>query len=190
MPATRRQTIGTVASLHVGNAKKSPSTSVPSLTLTFAGIVSDRHCGPTRTAGAREPAFRRGTLLANLRQVSLVSMEELNIMASRMGLQRLDPGWLAANIAIEGAGPITQIPRGTVLRFPSGASLYISDLNSPCRAAANLIRRCAGAPECRTSKFVWHSMGRRGLVAFVYVEGDVYARDPIEFLFPQPELPN
>src|SRR6185437_4802493 len=118
MPATRRQTIGTGASLHVGNAKKSPSTSVPSLTLTFAGIVSDRHCGPTRTAGAREPAFRRGTLLANLRQVSLVSMEELNIIASRMGLQRLDPGWLAANIAIEGAGPITQIPRGTVLRFP------------------------------------------------------------------------
>jgi hypothetical protein len=77
MPAIKRQTMGAVASLHLGSAKKSASTPVPSLTLTFTGIVSDAHGGPTRAAGPREPAFKRGTRLANLRQVSLVSMEEL-----------------------------------------------------------------------------------------------------------------
>ena len=186
----KRQTMGTVASLHVGNAKKTATTPVPSLTLTFAGIVSDVHSGATRVAGAREPAFRRGTRLANLRQVSLVSTEELDIIAWRMGIERLDPGWLAANIAIEGAGPISQLPRGTIMRFPSGASLYVSELNSPCRAAANLIRRHGRVPEEQMSRFVQHSMGRRGLVAFVYTEGDVNAGDPIEFLFSLPELPN
>ena len=143
MPAVRRQTKGRVASLHVGSAKKAPSTSVDSFMLTFTGIVADVHSGATRAAGPREPAFRRGTMLANLRQVSLVSTEELATIASRMGLARLDPAWLAANIAIEGAGPITQLPRGTIIRFPSGASLYVSDLNSPCKAAANLIREHA-----------------------------------------------
>ncbi len=136
MPAVRRQTIGRVASLYVGSVKRAPSTSVNSFMLTFTGIVADVHSGATRAAGPREPAFRRGTMLANLRQVSLVSVEELEMIASRMGLARLDPAWLAANIAIEGAGPITQLPRGTIIRFPSGASLYVSDLNSPCKAAA------------------------------------------------------
>jgi hypothetical protein len=94
MPAIKRQTMGAVASLHLGSAEKSASTPVRSLTLTFTGIVSDAHGGPTRVAGPREPAFMRGTRLANLRQVSLVSMEELDIIASRMGIKRLDPGWL------------------------------------------------------------------------------------------------
>ena len=190
MPAIRRQTIGRVASLYVGSAKKAPSTSVDSFMLTFPGIVADVHSGATRAAGPREPAFRRGTLLANLRQVSLVSTEELAMIASRMGLARLDPAWLAANIAIEGAGPITQLPRGTIIRFPSGASLYVADLNSPCRAAAKLIRDHARPTQERTLPFVSQALGRRGLVAFVYAQGQVSSGDAIEFLFPQPELPN
>jgi len=174
----------------MGSAKKTPSTSVDSFVLTFTGIVADVHSGATRAAGPREPAFRRGTMLANLRQVSLVSTEELATIASRMGLSRLDPAWLAANIAIEGAGPISQLPRGTIIRFPSGASLYVSDLNSPCKAAANLIREHARLTKEQISPFVPHAVGRRGLVAFVYAQGRVTSGDAIEFLFAQPELPN
>ena len=190
MPAVRRQTKGRVASLHVGSVKRAPSTSVDSFMLTFTGIVGEVHGGATRAAGPREPAFRRGTVLANLRQVSLVSTEELASIASRMGLARLDPAWLAANIAIEGAGPITQLPRGTIIRFPSGASLYVSDLNSPCRAAAKLIRDHARPTQERTLPFVSQAFGRRGLVAFVYAQGQVSSGDAIQFLFPQPELPD
>ena len=190
MPAVRRQTIGRVASLHVGSAKKAASTSVDSFMLTFTGIVADVHSGATRAAGPREPAFRRGTMLANLRQISLVSIEELETIASRIGLSRLEPAWLAANIAIEGAGPITQLPRGTIIRFPSGASLYVSDLNSPCTAAANLIQKHARQTPLQVSSFVRHALGRRGVVGFAYSQGLVTAGDAIEFLFPQPELPN
>ena len=189
MPTVRRQTIGRVASLHVGVAKRAPTTRVNSFMLTFTGIVADVHYTATRPAGPREPAFRRGTLLANLRQVSLVSVEELKTIASRMGLARLDPAWLAANIAVEGAGPITQLPRGTIICFPSGASLYVADLNSPCKVAADLIRRHARPAPQQTSPFVTHALGRRGLVAFVYSQGKVNSGDAIEFLFSQPELP-
>lgn len=189
MPVVRRQTKGWVASLHVGSVKRAPGGSVDSFMLTFTGIVADVHSGATRAAGPRDPAFKRGTMLANLRQVSLVSTEELATIATRMDIARLDPAWLAANIAIEGAGPITQLPRGTIIRFPSGASLYVSDLNSPCKTTANLIREHARATPEQTSSFVTHALGRRGLVAFVYSQGQVATGDAIEFLVPQPELP-
>jgi len=190
MPTLRRQTMGKVASLYIGKAKKQPSTRVGSLMLTFSGILGDLHCGANRPAGPREPAFRRGMTLANLRQVSLVSTEELATIASQMRLAHLDPAWLAANIATAGAGPITQIPRGTLIRFPSGASLYVSDLNSPCKAAAKLICGHAPLPQRRPSPFVPNALGRRGLVAFVYSEGQITQGDAIEFLSPHPELPD
>ena len=190
MPVVRRQTMGRVASLYLGSAKKSASTSVDSFMLTFTGIVTDVHGGATRAAGPREPSFRRGTMLANLRQVSPVSTEELETIASRMGLARLDPGWLAANIASTDVDPITQLPRGTIIRFPSGASLYVCDLNSPCTAAANLIRKHARLAPLQASSFARHAWGRRGLVAFVYAQGQVCSGDAIEFMFPLPELPS
>jgi hypothetical protein len=80
-----------------------------------------------------------GTLVANTRHLTLVSVEELNEIASRLGVRHIDPAWMAANIATDGAGPITQLPPGTLLRASSGASIYIAELNSPCRVAARLI---------------------------------------------------
>src|SRR5436190_10259640 len=139
MPPMKHLTGGRIAGLYVGDSKGTVKRPVSSLLLTMDGIEGDAHAGRTQKTGAREPAFRRGTTVANTRQLSLVSIEELNEIASRLGVTHIDPAWMAANIATEGAGPITQLPLGTLLRASSGACIYIAELNSPCRVAAHLI---------------------------------------------------
>jgi hypothetical protein len=139
--------------------------------LTLDGIEGDAHAGRSQKTGVREPAFRRGTMVANTRQLSLVSVEELADIASRLGIEYIDPTWLAANIATEGAGPITQLPPGTLLRASSGATIYIAELNSPCRAAARLIaQHVAYAGD---AAFVRHAKGRRGVVGAGNLKGAV-----------------
>ena len=162
-------------------AKERSRDPFPPLLLTLDGIEGDAHAGRTQKTGAREPAFRRGTLVANTRQLSLVSVEELNEIASRLGITHIDPAWVAANIATEGAGPITQLPPGTLLRASSGASIYIAELNSPCRVAARLIaQHVAYAGDA--SAFVRHAKGRRGVVGFVYAPGTLQIGDELEVL--------
>jgi MOSC domain-containing protein YiiM len=156
--------------------------------LTLDGIEGDAHAGRTQKTGAREPAFRCGTLVANTRQLSLVSVEELNDIASRLGIAYIDPAWVAANIAIEGAGPITQLPPGTLLRAASGASIYVAELNSPCRVVARLIaQHVAYAGDA--SAFVRHAKGRRGVVGFVYAPGTLQIGDELEVLQAKPQPP-
>ena len=191
MPALKLIKSGRVCGLFIGDAPRRAKAPVDTLELTFAGVAGDAHGGLTRPAGVREPAFKRGTEIANLRQVSLVSAEELADIAQRMGITTIDPRWVAANIAIEGAGPITQFASGTVIRFlPSGASIYVTELNSPCSLAAKMIAKAGGYDTGVTSQFVRHATGRRGLVGTVYAEGRVARGDAVEVIFTQRELPS
>jgi MOSC domain-containing protein YiiM len=190
VPALQRKKHGRIAGLFASSASGSVKEPASQLTLTFAGVLDDGHAGMTRPAGVREPAFKRGHEIANMRQLSLVSMEELADAASLMGLARIDPGWIAANIAIEGAGPITQFPSGTIIRFqPSQASIYVTGLNTPCTFAAKLIAKAGRHPAADTASFVRHATGRRGLVGIVYAAGVISVGDSVEAIFAQPELP-
>jgi MOSC domain-containing protein YiiM len=163
------------------------ATGKSSVLLTLDGIEGDAHAGRTHKTGAREPAFRRGTLVANTRQLSLVSVEELRDIASRLGIAHIDPAWVAANIATEGAGPITQLPPGTLLRASSGATIYIAELNFPCRAAARLIaQHVAYAGD---AAFVRHAKGRRGVVGFVYASGTLQTGDEFVVLHAKAQPP-
>ena len=181
MPPMKRLTGGRIAGLYVGDSKGTVKRPVSSLLLTLDGIEGDAHAGRTQRTGAREPAFRRGTMVANTRQLSLVSVEELSEIASRLGITHIDPAWMAANIATDGAGPITQLPPGTLLRASSGASIYIAELNSPCRVAARLIaEHVAYAGDA--SAFVRHATGRRGVVGFVYAPGTLNVGGELEVL--------
>jgi MOSC domain-containing protein YiiM len=127
-------------------------------------------------------------MVANTRQLSLVSVEELSEIASRLGITHIDPAWMAANIATDGAGPITQLPPGTLLRASSGASIYVAELNSPCRVAARLIAQHADYTG-DASAFVRHAKGRRGVVGFVYASGTLNVGDGLEVLQAKPQPP-
>ena len=54
---------------------------VEALDLTFDGLAGDRHGGPTRRTGGREPWYPRRTEIRNERQISIVSRDELAVVA-------------------------------------------------------------------------------------------------------------
>lgn len=83
----------------------------------YGGIPGDLHFGLTKKAGAREPMFSRGTEIFNRRQISIVSIEECDEIALKMGVPSILPEWLGANVAVSGIPDLTSLKEGSRLIF-------------------------------------------------------------------------
>ncbi|GIL02954.1 MAG: molybdenum cofactor sulfurase [Alphaproteobacteria bacterium] len=118
---------------------------VDRLELTYEGVKGDFHAGLTRRSGSREPWYARGTEMRNERQLSILSVEELAAIAEAMGLNRIEPGWIGANIVLEGVEAMTFLPPRTLLMFEGGVTLRVDGANGPCRIAGGSIARHLGA---------------------------------------------
>ena len=89
---------GTVLKVMLGlEASSLVTTAQTQVKVTFAGLEGDRHAGLTYKSDSRTPHYRRGTEIRNVRQVSMISVEELQEIARRMDLPALEPEWLGAN---------------------------------------------------------------------------------------------
>jgi MOSC domain-containing protein YiiM len=149
--------------------------------LSFGGIAGDRHAGLTRKSCARTPWHTRGTKIANTRQLSILSVEECREIAALLAVEKIDPRLLGGNFLTEGIPALSALPPGTRLKFPSGATVFITEENHPCHQPARKIAEAFDAPNLRAG-FSRAATGRRGLVALVEREGDVAAGDAIEIL--------
>ena len=78
------------------------TTATDALEMTFEGILGDRHGGYTRRSGGREPWYPRGTEMCNERQISILSAEELSLIANRMEIAELKAEWIGGNITLSG----------------------------------------------------------------------------------------
>ena len=81
MPSIKRERGGRIAGLFVGSRKGQAKKAVSRVFLTIDGIGSDAHSGRTTATGPRQRVFTRETSIANTRQFSLVSVEELEAIA-------------------------------------------------------------------------------------------------------------
>lgn len=146
---------------------------VAQLTVGYDGIEGDFHAGPTRRSGGREPWYPRGTEIRNERQVSIVAEDELAIAASAMGIDRIEPAWIGANLVIAGIPLLSMLPPRTQLFFEGGVTLRIDGDNAPCRLAGAAIAR--NYPEMDQTmlalQFVKAAKRRRGIVAWVEKPG-------------------
>lgn len=146
---------------------------VASLDLGYNGIEGDFHAGQTRKSGGREPWYPRGTEIANERQVSIVAADELAVAAAGMGIDRIEPGWIGANLVIAGIPLLTMVPPRTQLFFEGGVTLRIDGDNKPCRLAGGAI--AANFPDMDETllalSFVQAAKRRRGVVAWVEKPG-------------------
>ncbi|WP_106753113.1 MOSC domain-containing protein [Pannonibacter carbonis] len=164
---------------------------VETLPLAFEGIAGGRHAGFTRRSGGREPWYPRGTEMANERQISLLSVEELEIVASRMELPRVDVAWIGGNILVSGIPHFSLVPPRTRLVFESGAVLRVDGDNVPCRIAGKGIAEHYPDREGLDLLFPQKARNRRGLVAFVEKPGIirpgelVTAHIPEHWLYPK-----
>jgi hypothetical protein len=148
----------------------------------FDGIAGDCHAGLTRLSDSRTlQLYRRGTAIRNVRQVTLVSAEELAEIASLIGIPEVRPEWLGANLMITGIPELTLLPPSTRLQFPSGCTLVVDMENAPCRQVAEVIAREHPAEALR---FVHAARHKRGVTAWVEREGMIGQGDSIALWLP------
>lgn len=154
---------------------------VPSLQLDFEGISGNRHYGYTKAAGGREKHYPAGTTMANNRQWSAVSEEELDAAAEIMGLDDLHPGWIGANIVVEGIPHFSQLPLVTHLFFEHkgepGPVLVVFEHNGPCTWPDPYIEE--GARMKPAVGFAKGGLNRRGLVGWVDTPGLIHTGDTV-----------
>lgn len=156
------------------------------LTLTFAGIDGDCHAGLTRKSDSRTlMLYRRDTDIRNVRQLSLLSHEELVAIAAAMKIPEIKPEWVGANLVTSGIPDLTLLPPSTRLQFPSGATLVVDLENAPCRFVADVIAKHHGDAADRWIKAATH---RRGVTAWVEREGSIREDDAITLFLPPQRL--
>ncbi|MTI45486.1 MOSC domain-containing protein YiiM [Roseibium hamelinense] len=158
---------------------------VEGLDLTFEGIPGDRHAGFTRRSGGREPWYARGTEMCNERQVSILSIEEMDEIAKRMKIPKLAAGWIGANIVTSGLVRLSLIPPRTRLVFEGGVVVRVDGDNVPCRIAGGAIAEHVPGREGLDLLFPKVARRLRGLVGFIEVPGKIKAGETVTAHVPE-----
>jgi len=150
--------------------------------LTFGGIAGEAHAGLTRPSCSRVLLQHpKGTEIRNVRQLSVLSAEELAEIEQAMGVDSLFPAWVGASLVIEGIPDFTHVPPSSRLQGPSGASLVIDMENRPCQLPARVIESHRPG---RGKAFKAAAEGRRGVTAWVEREGRLALGDVLRLHVP------
>lgn len=158
------------------------SAKVESMPLSFAGVEGEAHSGLTRPSCVRVTMiYEEGTPIANARQLTLVSREEIEEVANAMEIPGIEPEWLGANLLLEGIPHLTLLPPSSRLLFESGACLVVDMLNEPCAYPAKVIE--SHHPK-KGRFFVKNAREKRGVTAWVEKEGTISKGDRIEVFLP------
>ena len=159
---------------------------VSEVTVTWEGFAGDNHEGPTRPADVRVKWFPRGVPIRNTRQVSLVSTEELALIAGALELPQVPAAWLGANLELAGIPRLTELPPGTRLFFPEDATLVVEGENEPCIGPGKVIHAHHPEREKLASHFVKAAWKKRGLVGWVERPGIIRPGDTVNVMLPTP----
>lgn len=172
-----------VVSVHAGSNDDMSKEEHPAIEVALDGIVGDAHRSYVRKAwaGDKQP---EGTVRRNERQWSAVSVEELAEIQEAMDLTEApSPTALGANLCLSGIRGLSLLPKGSVLRFPSGAELLVEEYNPPChdmgKKLAVMHATRSGEPLLSTA-FSKAAKLTRGLVGVVEVAGTICAGDKVE----------
>ena len=108
------------------------------------------------------------TEIRNVRQLSILSHEDLAVIARVMGIDDLDPALVGASMVISGIPDFSHLPPSSRLQADSGATLVIDMENPPCTLPARGIET---AHPGFGKAFKPAAKGRRGVTAWVEREG-------------------
>ena len=150
--------------------------------LDWGGYAPDCHSGVTRPSCSRMLSqYKRNTEIRNTRQLSLVSSEELEQIAAKMALERIDPTWLGASVVVSGLEDFTHIPPSSRLQGPDGTTLTVDMLNQPCQLPAKTINMVHPGQGVR---FKSAAKGKRGVTAWVERPGTLRLGDVLTLHIP------
>lgn len=172
-----------VVSVHAGSSDDMSKGEQPSIQAELDGIVGDAHRSYERACWSGDKQAQ-GTKRRNERQWSAVSVEELAAIAHDMDLtEALTPTCLGANLCLSNIRDLSRLPKGTLLKFPSGAELVVVEYNPPCldmgTKIATMYTTRSGKP-LEPTEFSKVAKLSRGLVGVVDVAGAINAGDAVE----------
>lgn len=159
---------------------------VQAMPLTFAGYVGEIHSGLTRPSCSRVTMlYPRDTEIRNVRQLSIVSAEEMAEVARDMGLEAVDReslwAWVGASLVLEGIPDLTHLPPSSRLQGPDGVTLVVDMENLPCQEPAVTIEQVRPG---QGKGFKPAATGKRGVMAWVEREGILRLGDEVKLLVP------
>lgn len=176
---------GTITWLGHMTERKEPAidgVQVSQLDLSFDGITGVPYGGRTRAACSRVTSQHpKGTEIANVRQLSIVSAEDLAAIAAQIDLSELDPTWLGATIVVEGISDFSHIPPSSRLQSEGGTTLVVDMENRPCHQPGLSIARHHGD---KGKGFKAAAKGRRGVTAWVERPGNLRVGDTLRLHVP------
>ena len=152
------------------------------MTLGFDGFTGEFHAGLTRPSCSRVTTqYPRGTEIRNVRQISVVSAEELAVIAEKLGLEEVDPAWLGASVVVSGLPDFTHVPPSSRLQGPDGVTLTVDMLNQPCNLVSKTIEE---ARPGHGKAFKAAAAGLRGVTAWVERPGTLRLGDSLQLHVP------
>jgi len=149
----------------------------------FGGFEGEAHSGITRPSCVRVTSQHpKGTTINNVRQLSVMSAEEIVQIASKMGLSDIDPTLLGVSMIIEGIADFTHVPPSSRLQCEAnGTTISIDMLNRPCVLPGREIEK---EHEGFGAKFKPAAVGMRGVTASVEREGLLRVSDIMRLHIP------
>jgi hypothetical protein len=161
-------------------------TATGQIDLTLDGPKGDCHTGATRLSDSRTTAlYKRNIEIRNVRQLTLLALEELTLIAKDLGIAEVRPEWLGANIVTSGIPDLSLLPPSTRLQFPSGATIVVDMENLPCSQIAETVGQ--HHPEAQRL-LVKKAMNRRGVTCWVEREGAIKVDDSVTLFIPPQRL--
>lgn len=155
---------------------------VKRLELGFNGVAGGRHEGQNRPSCSRVMnLYPRDTEIRNVRQLTLLSEEELARIAATMGEPSLDPVLLGASVVLRGIPDFTHVPPSARLQSANGTTLTVDMENLPCVLPGREIE--AERPG-KGKSFKPAAEGLRGVTAWVERPGPLALGDRMRLFVP------
>lgn len=157
-----------------------------SVDVTLDGFDGESHGGATRPACVRvKTQYAKGTEIRNVRQLSILSAEELAATAAEMGLTAIDPIYVGASMVIEGIPDFSHVPPSSRLMSSTGVGITIDMENRPCQLPAREIEADAAG---FGKRYKAAATGRRGVTAWVEHGGRLELGDRLVLHVPDQPL--
>lgn len=156
--------------------------SVEQLTFGFEGDTGARHAGGNRASCVRvKNLYPQGTEIRNVRQLTILSEEELAMIAADMGLEAVNPSHLGVSIVVRGIPDFTFIPPSSRLQGPDGVTVVADMENRPCIFPGKEIERDHSG---FGPKFKPAAKNRRGITAWVERPGALTIGESLRLFIP------
>lgn len=181
-----------VLNVYLGIEGTHVSTEVEKLQCRLDGLEGDRHRMSSQLAvGQSAHIVDKGRPVANFRQVTIVTKEEMDAVAHSLRVSRLYAEDFSANIVLGNIDNFTQLPPLYYLVFSNSkkethAVLRIMGENKPCVVAGGNMRDRFPHISGIQNQFVKAASGKRGQVAVVFAEGYIRPGDTVTFVPHQP----